>query len=39
MRHTEFKEWRTRMGFTQQQAADALDLSLSAVVNYERRAS
>jgi DNA-binding XRE family transcriptional regulator len=36
MGHTEFKEWRARMGFTQQQAADALDLSLSAVINYEK---
>ena len=31
----EFKAWRGAQGFTQQQAAEELGISLSAVVNYE----
>lgn len=32
----EFKEWRKALGFTQQEAADALGISRGAVENYER---
>ena len=31
----EFKAWRAAQGFTQQQAAEELGISLSAAVNYE----
>lgn len=30
-----FKAWRAAMGFTQQQAADALGLSKPGLINYE----
>ncbi|WP_158816227.1 DNA-binding transcriptional regulator [Methylocapsa sp. S129] len=36
MDNTEFRDWRARMGLTQQQAADMLDLSLSTIINYEK---
>lgn len=32
----DFKAWRNRMDFTQQQAADALGLSRDTIANYER---
>jgi len=31
----EFKAWREAQGFTQQQAAEELGISISAVANYE----
>ena len=31
----EFRAWRDRMGWSQQRVADALDLSISTVKNYE----
>jgi DNA-binding XRE family transcriptional regulator len=34
--NAEFKAWRARMGFTQEQAAEKLGLSLGAIVNYEK---
>jgi len=36
MKPEQFKAWRKKMGFTQQQAADALGLSIQALGNYER---
>jgi len=32
----DFKAWRKKQGFTQQQAADALGLFRVTIVNYER---
>lgn len=32
----DFRRWRTDMGFTQQAAADALDLGKSTIELYER---
>jgi transcriptional regulator with XRE-family HTH domain len=32
---TSFKAWREHMGLTQQQAADALGVSLSQIKNYD----
>jgi transcriptional regulator with XRE-family HTH domain len=31
----EFKNWRTAMGFTQDEAADVLGLSKATITNYE----
>ncbi len=31
----QFKAWRTRMGFSQSRAAEALGISRSSVINYE----
>lgn len=36
MQNAEFKSWRARMGFTQEQAAERLGLSLGTIVNYEK---
>jgi DNA-binding XRE family transcriptional regulator len=36
MTSEDFKAWRKDMGFTQQQAAEALGLSIQAVGNYDR---
>jgi transcriptional regulator with XRE-family HTH domain len=36
MKPSEFKHWRERHALTQEQAGDALGISLSAVANYER---
>jgi len=36
MNNEQFKAWRKKMKFTQQQAADALGLSIQAFGNYER---
>lgn len=35
MTNAEFLLWRQEMGWTRQQAADALGISLTAVRNYE----
>jgi len=36
MNKENFKAWRKKMGFTQQQAADALGLYRLTIINYER---
>jgi len=36
MTKEQFKAWRKKMGFTQQQAADALGLYRLTIINYER---
>jgi len=36
MNNEQFKTWRKRLGLTQQQAAEALGLSIQALGNYER---
>jgi len=36
MNNEQFKSWRKKMKFTQQQAADALGINNRSVVNYER---
>jgi len=36
MNNEQFKAWRKKMNLTQQQAADALGLSIQALGNYER---
>jgi len=36
MNNEQFKAWRKRMNFTQQQAADALGLYRMTIINYER---
>jgi len=38
MNKENFKTWRKKMGFTQQQAADALGLFRNTITNYERGA-
>jgi transcriptional regulator with XRE-family HTH domain len=35
MNPDELKSWRVNQGFTQQQAAEELGISLSAMINYE----
>jgi len=36
MKTEQFKAWRKKMGFTQQQAADALGVYARTITNYER---
>jgi len=36
MDNEQFKAWRKKMGYTQQQAADALGLYRLTIINYER---
>ncbi|EJF91670.1 helix-turn-helix domain-containing protein [Bartonella tamiae] len=36
MKPEDFKRWRKEMGFTQKQAAEALDISIQTLGNYER---
>jgi transcriptional regulator with XRE-family HTH domain len=38
MTSEQFKQWRERMGISQQEAADALGISKGSVVNYENGA-
>jgi len=36
MKPEDFKQWRKKMNFTQQQAADALGLSKPTIENYDK---
>ncbi len=36
MTHEDFKNWRKKMGLTQQQAADVLGLSKATIENYDK---
>ena len=36
MTHEDFKNWRNKMGPTQQQAADVLGLSKATIENYDK---
>lgn len=35
MTGSEFRAWRKRLGWTQQQAAEALGISVSQIIDYE----